>query len=333
MSIIGLDIGYSAVKALRDDGQRVTFPSAVGVYSQGIFSMGEAPTDHITMGDETPWLVGDAAIARSSYKEMRRDADWIGSRMWSVLVCAALAKLHKGNAGVKIVTGLPLEHYRAMRKLAVNTLRGEHRFKTGEGHWQTITIEDVRVMTQPYGSFADVLLADSGKRYAQESYKAGRYGVLDIGGNTINALAVENMREMIEWTRGDGLGLLKALDQVARAIAEAHKGLNPKAHEVAGWLADGNTFPYHGQAQDLTPYKERYLGPLAEMAVSYVANTWPEPGRLGAIFITGGGALALGPAIKERLEQIGGYPPVAIPENPVFANVRGYLKYGRMTWE
>jgi hypothetical protein len=333
MSIVALDVGYSAVKAIRDNGAKVTFPSVVGNYTASIYNMNQDPADVITLEDGSEWLVGEAAMERSGYKTSRRDADWIGSQMWRVLVCAALARLHSGPANVKMVTGLPLEHYRGMREPALNALKGEHRFKTGDGRWQTVTIEDARVMTQAFGAYASGLLSDNGKRFVNETYKAGRVGVLDIGGNTINALCVDKMRELTPWTRGDGLGLLKALDAIARAIGEAHKGLNPTAHEVAGWLANGNEFTYHGKPQDLQPYRAQFIKPLASMAVGFIADVWPEPGRLAAIILTGGGALALGQAIKAELEASEVWPPVVIPTDPIFDNASGYLKYGRALWE
>jgi hypothetical protein len=153
--------------------------------------------------------------------------------------------------------------------------------------------------------------------------------IADLGGNTINLLVADALQEVGRWTQGDGLGLLKALDQVAREIHADCPGITPQAREVSGWLAKGS-FPYQGEDRPIAAYADRHLEPLVELVINRFSEVWSEPGRYSAVLLTGGGALSLGKALQARMR--GMYANVTIAEDAALANVRGYLKLARRLW-
>lgn len=329
-TLSAIDIGYNAVKALATNGRRAHFPSVVGTPSRKTFSIAQAEhgSMSITMRDQRVWPAGSTALKQSAYTTGRRDPGWVLTDSWRVLLCAAFSELHRATTSTNVVVGLPLEDYQAYAEPLQKALVGDHRFKRNGGNWQTITVEEVVVITQPYGSLLDQAMTDNG-RIRDNAFSTGMVGIADLGGSTLNLLVTDALEEIGQWTQGDKLGLLKALDAIARDIRTAYPGITPRAREVSQWLADG-TFPYHGERIDIYHLAEPHLGPLVQMVLNRLSEAWPEPGRYGSVLLTGGGAMALGQMLRSRMNGV--YPEVVIAEDAHFANVRGYLKFARDLW-
>jgi plasmid segregation protein ParM len=329
-TLSAIDIGFNAVKGLASNGRQAHFPSEVGTERVGTFSLPEAKKGKLTITarEGNTWNVGKTALGQSDYSAGRRDPEWIFTEAYKVLFYAALSELHKGTATTSLVTGLPLEHYTALAEKARPVFLGEHTFKRNGGRWQTVTVEDVFIVTQPYGSLFDLAVSDAGK-FLDNPFATGTVGIADIGGMTLNLLVTDALDEKARWTQGDGLGLLKAMDAIARDIRADCPGFIPKAREVAEWLAEGQ-FPYQGRTVDIAPYANHHLEPLVQVVLARMAEIWSEPGRYAAVLLTGGGAAILGPMLKVRMNGV--YANVTIAGDPVFANVRGYLKLARKLW-
>lgn len=329
-TLSAIDIGYDATKCLATNGRRGHFPAIVGTEKRETFSLDEAKgaTMAITMPDGQVWSVGRTALEQSAYSAGRRDPGWVLTEPYRVLACAALSELHHATATTSVVTGLPLEHFLAYADKLQETLAGQHRFRRNGRSWQTVTVDQVVAVTQPYGSLLDQAMGETG-RILDNVWSTGTVAIADLGGNTLNLLVVDNLLEVGRWTQGDGLGLLKALDAIARDLHAAHPGITPQAREVSAWLARG-AFPYQDQDLDIASYATPRLDPLVQMILNRFSEVWPEPGRYAAVLLTGGGALALGAALRSRMDGV--YANVTVAQDAVFANVRGYLKLARRLW-
>jgi plasmid segregation protein ParM len=329
-TLSAIDIGYNAVKGLASNGRQTHFPSEVGTERKATFSLEEVKQSKlaITTREGSTWHVGQTALKQSDYSAGRRDPEWIRTEPYKVLLYAALSDLHRGTTTTSLVTGLPLEHYTALSEKAKAVFLGEHTFRRNGGRWQTVTVEDAFIVTQPYGSLLDLAMTDAGK-FLDNPFAAGMVGIADLGGMTLNLLVTDALNEEARWTQGDGLGLLKALDAIARAIRSDCPGFSPKTREVADWLVQGQ-FPYQGKTIDITPYASPNLEPLVQVVLARMAEVWSEPGRYAAVLLTGGGSAILGPMLKARMNGV--YANVTIASDPVFANVRGYLKLARRLW-
>lgn len=330
-TLTAMDVGYNAVKALATNGRVAHFPSVVGTPTQETFSIAQTKQAKMTLStlEGQTWPVGKTALRQSQYTTGRRDASWVLSDPWETLFCAALSELHKSTLSTKVVTGLPLEDWQAWASPLRENLIGEHTFKRNGGRWQTITVEEAFVITQPYGSLLDRAMSDTGA-ILNNNFATGTVAIADIGGNTLNLLVTDALEEIGRWTQGDDLGLLKALDSIARDIRSDHPDFQPKAHEVSGWLARGS-FTYKGEERAIAPYARTHLEPLVQMILNRFSEAWPEPGRYSAVLLTGGGSLALGSALRARMNGV--YPNVTVAPDAQFGNVRGYLKLARDLWE
>ena len=108
---IGLDVGYSAVKAIGGDGdRRATFPSVVGTPEKARFSV-TGSNDSILLTSPDKVQVGQGAVEQSRFLDRREDREWIESREWYLLALAAFTELTTATgAELRIVTGLPVCH-------------------------------------------------------------------------------------------------------------------------------------------------------------------------------------------------------------------------------
>lgn len=326
--LTAVDVGFDSVKARATNGRNTMFPSVIGTpIMESGFSMARKARMTIEMGNEC-YPVGTTALNQSQYTTGRRDPGWVTSKAWHILFCAALSELHKSTVATSVVSGLPLEDWATWSDQLCKRILGEHTFRRNGGNWQTVTIKDAVCITQPYGSLLDQAMSDTGA-ILHNDFATGVVAVADIGGLTLNLLTTDALEEVGRWTVGDGLGLLKALDAIARDIRADCPNFAPKAHEVAEWLATGH-FDYNSEQHDIGAYADNHLAPLVDMVLNRFSEAWPEPGRFNAVLLTGGGSLALGPSLKARMD--GTYPNVTIARDAQKSNSKGYLKLARDLW-
>ena len=79
---IGLDVGYSAVKAVSGN-RRVTFPSVVGTPDKARFSLDGSKA--IILTQPMSAMIGEEAIAQSRFLNRREDRGWVESDEWYAL--------------------------------------------------------------------------------------------------------------------------------------------------------------------------------------------------------------------------------------------------------
>ena len=86
-----------------------------------------------------------------------------------------------------MVTGLPLEHWVALvERGAREVFLGDHTFKRNGGRWQTVTVEDVFIVTQPYGSLLDLAMTDAGTCQMPRRVDFAHEGQTEPLGNSFN---------------------------------------------------------------------------------------------------------------------------------------------------
>ena len=329
MKLIAVDVGYSATKALSSDEASAIFPSVVGTpVPEGTFSFNENQRALAVTGNGHYVPVGDTALTQSQYVSGRLDPEWVLSQDWMTLFQAGLSELITTPlAKVNVVVGLPVGDYNRFSVQLKERLVHTFAFRRYGRDTQRVEVTEARVLTQPFGALLDMALDDAGHvRNAQ--WADGYVGVVDIGGNTMNLLAVDRLAEVPQSTMSDEFGLLRALDSVRGVLRSSFRGFNPDTHEVSEWLAKGS-FRYHAEDVDIWPYAEPFLLDLVNVMMTVIHKRWSESGRFDAVLLAGGGAAVIGRYLKSRMQD---FANVNIAPNPRWANVRGYLKYARRVW-
>jgi plasmid segregation protein ParM len=314
---VGLDVGYSETKAVSDDGRRVNFPSAVGTPDKARFSLNGA--GEIVLIEPDHVQVGRGAIEQSRFLQRREDRRWIESVEWYDLALAAITGLTSAKrVDLYIVTGLPVAFY-SDREAVKARLTGDHVVQREDRHAQSLNVVECKVIPQPFGALLATTLDDRG-RIVDQDLATGTVGVLDVGGKTTNLLSVNHLSEIGHETESVNVGAWDAVRAIRRWLSDNCPDLDLRDHEIVQAIIDREV-GYYGQTVDLSDPVEDALAPLAGEVVAAASQIWNGGANLAAILVSGGGALLLGPYIRDHFRH------ARVVKNPVFANALGYWRF------
>lgn len=315
---IGLDIGYSAVKAVSGD-RRVNFPSAVGTPDKARFSLNGATNVILVEPDHVQ--IGDSAIAQSRFIHRREDRKWIESPEWYMLFLAAMTELTAATrADLRVVTGLPVAFY-SDKDAVRDRLLGDHRVQREERHAQNLTVSECRVIPQPFGCLLAASLDDRGY-ITDQRIAGGTVGVIDAGGKTTNLLSVNRLTEIGHETASVNVGAWDAVRAMRTWFDQHCPDLDLRDHQVIERIIARQT-NYYGQPVDLSAAVGAILEPLADEVLAAASQLWNGAAALDAILVSGGGALLLGPYIVDH------FPHARVVDEPVFANALGFWRFSQ----
>ncbi len=314
---IGLDVGYSAVKGVSGQ-RRVTFPSVVGTPDRARFSLNSQEDNIIlTMPDHV--LVGQGAVEQSRFVHRREDRRWIESDGYYHLMLAAFTDLTTATvAELRVVTGLPVAFYDGDRRALCDRFLCEHRAGREGRRAQLFRVTDCRVIPQPFGVLLALALNDRGC-IVDNTLATGAVGVVDVGGKTTNLLSVHRMAEIGRETSSVNVGAWDVVRAVRNYLADHCPDLELRDHQLVEAIT-GRQVRYYGKPVDLSGVVETALEPLADQVIAQATQLWNGGAALDAILISGGGALLLGPRIRDH------FPHARVVSEPVYANALGYWK-------
>jgi PRTRC genetic system protein D len=319
---IGIDIGYSATKAMVRDRQ-VTFPSVVGTPDRARFSLNRHAAGEIVLAqpDGTAWLVGHGAVEQSRFVNRREDRAWINSEEYYRLILAAFTELTTATAvDLVVVTGLPVAFYADKATLRDRFL-GEHRATREGRRTQVFRVVDCRVIPQPFGALLAEALDDRG-RIVDNALATGSAGVIDVGGKTTNLLSVNRLSEIARETASVNVGAWDVVRAVRDYLVVHCPNLELRDHQMVDAMI-ARQVKYYGELVDLGPAVDAVLEPLADQVIAQATQLWNGGASLDAILISGGGALFLGPHIRQHFRH------GRVVSEPVFANALGYWRFAQ----
>jgi len=333
-NLVAVDMGFRRVKFVDNNGTIPgQFDHAVAPRSRETFVM-ERPTYDdifITLPNGREWAVGKTAYRHSANPVGRLDPQWVLSEEYEVLLCAAFSQMFIGvqEASVVLATGLPVEHYMWQERLRRQRLLGEHTFTRNGGDPQRITVTGCVVAVQALGALLNHALDAYGYVSREripgtnKPWATATVGVIDGGGNTVNFSAFEGLRELGHRTQGANLGIMGPIARIRQEIVHEYPRLSPTLAEVANWLEQGY-FSYLGSTVTVDHYAAPVLKEHADLVWNQAMAVWPSIGNLDAILLTGGQAYALAQYMPETMN--GEHDLLVISKDPVYDNVRGFLK-------
>lgn len=314
---IGLDVGYSAVKAVTT-GRRATFPSVVGTPDRARFSLNGTNGESITLTEPDHVLVGAGAVIQSRHLKRREDRGWTESAEWYYLALAALTELTAATSvDLRVVTGLPVSFYGDKDKVR-NRLLGEHRVTRDGRRAQSLRVVDCRVIPQPFGALLAASLDNQG-RITDQDMATGAVGVIDVGGKTTNLLSVNRLSEIARETASVSVGAWGVVRAVRDYLSGHCPDLELRDHQIMDAII-ARQVKYYGEPVDLGPVVGAALAPMAEQVIAEATQLWNGAAGLDVILVTGGGALLLGSAIKAHFRH------ARVVNEPVWANVLGFWR-------
>lgn len=319
---VGIDIGYSSVKAVGGPDRLVTFPSVVGTPDRARFAVNGVDGQIVlNLPGDGVWLVGEGAIAQSRFVDRREDRGWIASDAYRRLTIASFTELTTATAcDLFVVTGLPVAFYSDKDALRDRFL-GQHLAAREGRRAQVFRVTECRVIPQPFGALLAKALNNQGK-IVNHDLATGAVGVIDIGGKTTNLLSVNRLAEIGRETASVDLGAWDVARAVRAYLADHCPNLELRDHQMIGAIIERQV-KYYGAPVDLGPVIDSVLEPMADQVIAQATQLWNGAAGLDAILVAGGGSLLLGPYVGRA------FPHVRVVENPVFANALGYWRFAQ----
>jgi PRTRC genetic system protein D len=322
---LGYDGGFSDAKAKTDNGKIITFPTISGNYEQATYAIeaANAPIVVTIPGDGT-WVIGEAAAHVSRLTARRQDRHWITTPAWKRYFLAAVTQLTTATRlDLDLVTGLPVTWYAQDWQDLVAHIRGTHRVKRLGGTWQTITVRNIEVLPQPFGTLLAQVLDEHGTIVNTELANR-KVAIIDIGGNTTGYLAVDELHEIPFQTTSIDRGCWEALALTAQEINRRFPGLEIEDPEVLQLVKAHQTIDYYDKIDiDVSHIVTAALQPLAAAVIGHATTLWNSGAEFRRILVTGGGAHLIGDHIK------GQFPHATIVHDPALANARGYYNFAK----
>lgn len=328
--IAGLDIGYGYTK-IQTAKTKTTFPSIIGNpvqlrYRGNLITNGSNHTSAADIRLNTPdgtRFVGQLAASQSDLTWSPQNRSRTESDDIITLMLAAFSEA--GLSGkINLVTGLPVRWYSDKDKL-LKKLRGSHIINR-QGHKKTtVVIEDLAILPQPFGTIYDQILTPTAKiTKAKQPLLSQTIAVLDIGMHTSDYIICNHCEYHEAKSDSTETGMSTLYKLLARSV-EDRLGLPLTLHQADAAVRAGH-ITVAGQKRSLATIIEPILQMVAQKILSALSATWGEGKDIDTLFISGGGASAIGPYLA------GHYPQMTIIEDSQTANVSGYYKYGLLKW-
>lgn len=306
--LVGLDIGYGFTKLVRDDEQRVMFPSAVAAIPPTILSsIGDAQAEDEVVVERVRCIVGERAIGKDDRYSNLHNVWWT-STVYKAIIGHAKKWI---PARSSIVTGLPLHNYIApdAREIVKDIVKAGLHAK------------DVLIVPQGVGAY----FSDSS--FANPTTKVA---VVDIGTWTTELIGMAGRDLLDGASAGHVLGVNDIFATVAQELTDK-LGRLVDPYEVERAHRDEGEIRYQGRAYPPKMIKERLTLLAKERAGQILAkmvDLWgPHAAAFESVLFCGGGAKLLFPFLKAFREGS------VLIADAQFANARGYLaiaehKYG-----
>jgi len=322
MMNLGLDLGYSATKAVAGPQRMITFPSVVGTPEKARFSINGTEDNIILKTDRGTKQVGEGAVLQSRFQDRPEDRAWIESDAYHYLMLAAFTELTTATScDLMVVTGLPVAFY-SDKNLLRDRLLGEHRVAREGRRAQLFRVTDARVIPQPFGALVAETLNDHGK-VIDPDLAAGVVGVIDVGGKTCNLLSVNRLTEVGRETSSVSVGAWDAARALGDYLTEHYPRLSLRDHQINDIIVK-RQMSYEQEPVDMGAVVDAILEPMADQVIAEASQLWNGGASLDAILVAGGGALLLSPFLERR------FPRLRVVDNPVYANSIGFWRFAQM---
>lgn len=328
-TVVGLDLGHSAIKMTFDGRNGVTRTLTPSVACTAIALNNEveaeaARRETVSVGDRD-FFVGDTALLQGRGKiSTGLSADWIETPEHAALLRYGKKMVDEqaGDGRRLYVLGLPIRQYGAAGKQRLRTLAAETLELERE--------EDVHVVPQPMGGYYAFMFDRNGLPQSGRSLMEESWAVIDVGYYSSDfVLLVEG--HWIEQACDGCDGVRVAAEELQRLVT-TELGVDVSLLAAEKALTKG-TIRRRGKVIDIKPFIER-AGQEVATQVADMAKRLLEPyiDEIDGVLIIGGGADLVLPELKRRWDHAQHIPdrhPHAEHSGSRFLVSEGYYRFGR----
>lgn len=335
MEIRGIDIGFGFTK-ITNGRESLLFKSVIGEAADIQFreQLLNATTIEPNLQLEIDGhniFVGEMAERQSKGRAFTLDQNQMISKFAKTLALTALSQMVERNVPVKLITGLPVSYYRKYKDELGAQLTGRHTIKVADaaGNLQetVISVDNVRVVPQPFGSVFDLIFNDIGKA-SERRFLQEKIGVIDIGFRTADYTVCDKTRYSERGSQTTDSGIAKAFSIIA-AVLQEKSGVNIELYRLYGAVNRGS-IKIRGKLYDIKPMVQHAFTQLASAVAAEAERLWADDWDIDVIVVTGGGGAVLYPHLQPLLS--GELLAIDTTKDARLNNVRGYWKYGVHLW-
>jgi len=311
--LISIDVGYSQVKAMSQNGKKILFPAVKADIAHdptvGMFKQLGHNVKIKTFNSAQEVLVGEGALrSLNATTTLTREKS---AEIHDLFILTA-AYLCGAQGRVDVAVGLPLSYYRFQRQELKNRLQKINaHVKVNDGPEKYISISNVEVFPQGVG----LLLSDG-----VIMTHSGRIAVIDIGFYTTDYL-------LFEIIDGSPVPIPELCGSADTGIHVASRAISNKYQEKTGALApkfllnqliSGEPVYFKGQALDFNMELDNVLKRSTELITQEILAVWSQQAdNISQTILAGGGSVLLNRYLD--------FPNIYMPKDPVFANTEGFM--------
>ncbi|MFO1432560.1 MAG: ParM/StbA family protein [Candidatus Competibacteraceae bacterium] len=320
---MGIDIGYSNVKLVMGE---VEAAPQLQLRPAGAAPVDRLPERMNAGDDDTLRVLANnehyaACVSPERLQNWNRvlHENYPGTASYQALYHAALLLSEQPQVDW-VVTGLPVAQWldQKRRTALAEQLRGEHAVTPK----RTVVVEQVRVIPQPGGGYLDLLAQHPSPELLNDT----RVLVIDPGFFSVDWVFVVDgeIRHQSSGTSHQATSVL--LEQASRLITTDHGGkVSRERLEQALRLGKDHVVLF-GQPIDTRPYLERAGQHTVGVALTALQESLRnETQGVDVVLLVGGGARFFEAAVRHLFPG----SQVLVPQEPVFANARGFWYFGQ----
>lgn len=318
---VGVDDGFACTDIVVMEGGKVTQTFAIasrarsGVHGTSVIGGDEAGITPCYETEGVQFTVGEMADAESA-----RFNEYPFSAMNRAIVNHALRVAGLGGREVHIATGLPLSTYYKGDKPNAEVIARKHKsittpIKAMDGGAMAVIVEH-KVFPEGLAAWVDYAVGDDGQMRAGSDETVG---VIDIGGRTTDVAVVLPGRRIDHARCGSAdIGALNVVEAVRLAL-HGSTGYDVGGSAIEKALRT-RTLKMFGKTKDIGAEIDAAIAQSTDAVLREVNRRLGDAVDVDRILLVGGGAYLF----KDVASR---YPNVIIPEQPEFANARGFAKY------
>ena len=322
MTVKAIDIGYGNVKYVtgRKGGevQCAHFPSVAPPSSGRDFGAGVATKKDVVkvcVGDSL-YIVGpDASLSLPGGKSGRKlIRDYPETDGYLALARGALA--YAGDREIDLlVTGLPVNYHAAYRDKLESKLAGEHAYPDGS----SIVVKKAWAVPQPIGGFVHYAIQSGLFDELRETHCL----VIDVGFFTVDWLVCRGLKVLDERSGSVAGGMSKILSRVAEEISAATGEAFADINRVDAALRQGGKLEWYGRPYELKKFLPK-CKPVFDEVMEAIMESVGTLDDIASVILVGGGTAHY----LEPLRAICHRNPLLVPDEGIYANVRGFYEIG-----
>ena len=337
---IGLDLGFSNVKAIANNGKKFVFPSIVSEVRSEIFpsmsvvggkSKGFEPKKAVKKlkveFNNEKYYIGKYAVDQGRNVDNLLTNQRIGDQSELILGLTAISLLSTSKeVRVDLMLGLPLTEL-SLADRVKKLFKGTHHIKVfdnkkGVSVEKTIIVNSIRVMQQSVAALYSELFNLNGTIKKEKVKKLqDEVAIIDIGYRTTDLVVTKELGFINNLSSTIEIGVSDIFRNIKQYLKNSDLNFDKNLAQIEEYVQKGYLI-LDGKKINLEDQINHQIKVVTQQLTTEILNLWKDDLRgFSGIYLAGGGAILLEDTLKEHFDRF------SILEDPQFSNAKGYLSY------